>query len=138
VTEKWLARIPYIVSTSSKRRPEPSPTTSLLTILSKVQHCNASNPRDKIYTLLPLQGFYDLQLPPSFTDIALNYKNAPNQHVFKCVLSVASFSNMGMTIFLKSRLRDLDCMNPINFETWASIVPTVIRPVRTPKIASSS
>jgi len=245
--------------------------TTLLTVLSKARHCNASDPRDKIYALLPLQGLYDLELPPGLKpnysnpvasifadcaaalletdnfdvlsavqgtstlpdlpswvtdwslspqrfvfgeisstprlrcpmrkvwggddsdenefenqpgtrhlwtktvslsngkqmlgaqasgylagriaklgstylagqtpfpmkewmdiavkseavraidrvpDVALNYTDAPNRHVFECVLSVAGFSNMGMSGFLRGKYRDKDCTDHLDFKSW--------------------
>ena len=71
-TERWLAQLPYVVSTTRKAPDEDNSdgSTSFLRILSQARHCQASNPRDKVYALLSLPGQSELcpTIEPNYSD----------------------------------------------------------------------
>jgi len=51
---KWLRDLPYVVSMSKKSLTIGDPGSVMLNALLQARHCGATNPRDKVYALLPL------------------------------------------------------------------------------------
>lgn len=57
VSEKWLKELPYSVMFQASRRNGPAGPrleTRLLKMLVNARHCAATDPRDKLYGILPL------------------------------------------------------------------------------------
>src|ERR1700722_14373514 len=54
ISSHWIERIPYVVSQISDDDSSRLIEEILLNILVKTRHCASTDPRDKIYALLPL------------------------------------------------------------------------------------
>ncbi|KAJ3547922.1 hypothetical protein NM208_g1252 [Fusarium decemcellulare] len=64
------SQLPYVVSTSEKSFRERTTEDSMLKALLDSRHCEATDPRDKVYSLLPLLDFFNkpLGLTPRYQD----------------------------------------------------------------------
>ncbi|VUC28073.1 unnamed protein product [Clonostachys rosea] len=68
---KWLKTLPYVTSVSESSLTKSDIRVSLLIALIETRHCGATNPRDKIYSLLPLFHHHveeQLDLLPKYED----------------------------------------------------------------------
>lgn len=58
----WLRQLPFVVSMSKQSLTKGDPGSVMLKALLQARHCGATNPRDKVYALLPLLHSFDKQL----------------------------------------------------------------------------
>jgi hypothetical protein len=68
---RLLFRLPYVVSTSNRRYKYESREELLLKALLDSRHCEATDPRDKVYSLLPIlqSSNKSLGLTPKYQDM---------------------------------------------------------------------
>ncbi|RGP76811.1 hypothetical protein FLONG3_5054 [Fusarium longipes] len=83
VNMKWLPKLPFVVSTSKRflTNTHMQVQSAMLKALLDSRHCRATDPRDKVYSILPLlQSFddtldicldYDLSVAEVYTDCAI-------------------------------------------------------------------
>jgi hypothetical protein len=72
VSTRLQFRLPYVISKSSRFAKEEGKVDSMLTALVDSRHCEATDPRDKIYSLLPM--FYSFRTPLGLTP---RYQDTP-------------------------------------------------------------
>ncbi|KAK5988898.1 Heterokaryon incompatibility 6-like protein [Cladobotryum mycophilum] len=70
INDKWLPTLPFVASASKKSLTENDVEASMLKTLVQTRHCGATDPRDKVYGLLPLLHSFDkqLHLTPRYED----------------------------------------------------------------------
>ncbi|KAK1770836.1 heterokaryon incompatibility protein-domain-containing protein [Phialemonium atrogriseum] len=60
---KWLtSKLPFVVSTSKRSLTNGDLESAMLKALLQARHCGATDPRDKVYAMLPLMHSFDRQL----------------------------------------------------------------------------
>ncbi|KAK4450296.1 heterokaryon incompatibility protein-domain-containing protein [Podospora aff. communis PSN243] len=106
VSERWLVKLPFVVSALVDAEQDAWAVRSLLKVLANGRHCKASNPRDKVYALLSLQGFYydDAPLilqpnyaesvPAIFTNCAASLLNTDDFNVLSAVQGTSNFPHL--------------------------------------------
>lgn len=69
-TNKWLQQLPFIVSAPTVLMTEHHAEPQMLKLLIQARHCEATDPRDKIYSMLSLLDTSDKQfiLKPRYED----------------------------------------------------------------------
>lgn len=67
---KWLDQVPFVVSMSKKSQITDTVERVMLNALLRSRHCGATNPRDKVYALLPLLHSFEntLAITPRYGD----------------------------------------------------------------------
>ncbi|KAL6690370.1 heterokaryon incompatibility domain-containing protein [Trichoderma pleuroticola] len=69
-SQKWLKQLPFVVTSSRASLTESSPKKTMLNALIETRYCAATDPRDKMYGLLPLLHAIDQEfnLTPQYED----------------------------------------------------------------------
>ncbi|KAL7784780.1 heterokaryon incompatibility domain-containing protein [Trichoderma afarasin] len=69
-SQKWLGRLPFVVTSSRASLTKSRPGKTMLKALIETRYCAATDPRDKVYGLLPLLQAFDqeLNLTPRYED----------------------------------------------------------------------
>ncbi|KAJ4860160.1 heterokaryon incompatibility protein (HET) domain-containing protein [Trichoderma breve] len=69
-SQKWLGRLPFVVTSSRASLTKSRPGKTMLKALIETRYCAATDPRDKVYGLLPLLHAFDqeLNLTPQYED----------------------------------------------------------------------
>ncbi|KAK4071254.1 uncharacterized protein Triagg1_6285 [Trichoderma aggressivum f. europaeum] len=62
VSQKWLKQLPFVVTSSRKSLTEWTSRKTMLNALIETRYCAATDPRDKVYSLLPLLHALDQEL----------------------------------------------------------------------------
>ncbi|KAF2011402.1 HET-domain-containing protein [Aaosphaeria arxii CBS 175.79] len=72
VNAKWLAELPFVLSMPKRSLELDEPEHAMLNALLKSRHCAATDPRDKVYALLPLLRKFNkrIELQPRYQDTA--------------------------------------------------------------------
>ncbi|KAL9616479.1 MAG: hypothetical protein Q9160_008647 [Pyrenula sp. 1 TL-2023] len=69
-SKRWVTQLPFVVSMSKQSFTNGKPRSIMLKALLRARHCGATNPRDKVYALLPLIKSFGHQfaLAPNYGD----------------------------------------------------------------------
>lgn len=69
-SQKWLGRLPFVVTSSRESLTKSRPGRTMLKALIETRYCAATDPRDKVYGLLPLLHAFDqeLKITPQYED----------------------------------------------------------------------
>ncbi|KAK4060669.1 hypothetical protein Trihar35433_10077 [Trichoderma harzianum] len=69
-SQNWLERLPFVVTSSRASLTKSRPERTMLKALIETRYCAATDPRDKVYGLLPLLHAFDqeLNLTPQYED----------------------------------------------------------------------
>lgn len=86
VSEKWLKELPYSVKYQASRKPGkdgPRLETRLLKMLANARYCGATDPRDKLYGILPLLEWDDQKTRDLYVE-----NDSPDSHTDKLDLAI--------------------------------------------------
>ncbi|CAG9975548.1 unnamed protein product [Clonostachys byssicola] len=90
-SNKWLKTLPYVMSVSQTSLEKSDIRVSLLIALVETRHCGATDPRDKIYSLLPLFHSVKEQL-----DLAPKYGDSVAKVYTDCATALLSRQSCGV------------------------------------------
>ncbi|KAF5618633.1 heterokaryon incompatibility 6 OR allele [Fusarium sp. NRRL 52700] len=83
VNTRLQFRLPYVVSKASKSSAVDDAERFMLSALLDSRHCEATDPRDKIYSLLPILQSHNRSL-----DLIPRYQDTPGRIYIDCALSM--------------------------------------------------